>query len=960
MAETQSTTQPIALPTSASHSLSSSSSNPQDFSMDVGSFTGSSSGPFNPASYTRHFIGSPISWRAGSYGMSMMATSTGNPSSWSSRFPVGSPTHQLLSSWEAGKTPSSLDADRSILNALNVFDREGELCRNYTCCGLHLSDLHALLEHFEEVHIVVVDPNNAQSQAHIQVPFNPQVNELSPQQQMQQRTSGNPSAAAARNASAAAQFQQHLNSLANTAMQQNQQFSQFQNHQPPPPTPFDPDDMELELDLDNGVPPPTSSLPPSVPPSSAASTATSYSHFASSSRSSPSSGAPSPPDTPITTPLSAYPSPHAFVPNHLPNGNPNGILSPYISQPSSPLSGTAASTRQNSPTGFGGNAQHGTIRPNLNLNLSYPRSQLSNSNVLAHPEDAFNTYARFASDYSSCLPGAQFNGASRDEWERVHQQQQNPQDQQVEGQQQSGDQPQMSCLPPALLFAPSGTCTPASTPGSRVGSPSPGQQQQQQGSNRSPPVSGAPALVKSNTAPATPTGATSANGRQQMANGTSTTTHHNTSSHHSTSSTSLRPAASLLLSKPFRCPKPNCNKSYKQANGLKYHMTHGSCNFAPPKDLEHVKDLLERKRREREAKGAPVNRPNGGANDGTIGGLPSTLDTQLLSTYYDLNLSSMNITETELREVEREAEKRLRPFACGVGDCQRRYKNMNGLRYHYQHSGDHGAVGLALLASGQHECLQNGTHGRKNHHHHSSSSSSTTHSSSAATTTNQEDEREGRKRHLFKNHSASVPVSRAGSRSRTGTPIPVSVPVTTVNSANTSPKSGVMPMNAGSTTSTPAPHTSTLTTPIQVVQVQQVNGVGINTGLPPNSGTGATTTSSTSSSSLSQALGNTQPLSRSGSQPGSQSTSPSLGSASTAGVGGQQQQQQQQYTQQQQQQIAAAAYQQYAAQMQRQYQAAIQAAQQQQQQGQHGQQHQHGQQGMYDAQGQQYASMDMS
>ena len=25
--------------------------------------------------------------------------------------------------------------------------------------------------------------------------------------------------------------------------------------------------------------------------------------------------------------------------------------------------------------------------------------------------------------------------------------------------------------------------------------------------------------------------------------------------------------------------------------------------------------------------------------------------------------------------------------------------------YHYQHSGDHGATGLALLASGQHECL---------------------------------------------------------------------------------------------------------------------------------------------------------------------------------------------------------------------------------------------------------------
>jgi transcription factor SFP1 len=171
-----------------------------------------------------------------------------------------------------------------------------------------------------------------------------------------------------------------------------------------------------------------------------------------------------------------------------------------------------------------------------------------------------------------------------------------------------------------------------------------------------------------------------------------------------------------LLSKPFRCPKPNCNKSYKQANGLKYHMTHGSCNFAPPKDLEHVKDLLERKRRERDAQtlangGQPLNgslSTGSNVNDnqqGQIGGLAATLDTALLNSYCDLNLQSMNITETELREVEREAEKRLRPFACGVGDCQRRYKNVNGLRYHYQHSGEHGAVGLALLASGQHECL---------------------------------------------------------------------------------------------------------------------------------------------------------------------------------------------------------------------------------------------------------------
>ncbi|KAG6806003.1 hypothetical protein H0H87_003345, partial [Tephrocybe sp. NHM501043] len=67
------TSQPIALP----------APNPdknQDYAM--GSYSGSHGGPFNPASYTRHFLGSPISWRAGSFG---------------SRFPQGSPSANLFS-----------------------------------------------------------------------------------------------------------------------------------------------------------------------------------------------------------------------------------------------------------------------------------------------------------------------------------------------------------------------------------------------------------------------------------------------------------------------------------------------------------------------------------------------------------------------------------------------------------------------------------------------------------------------------------------------------------------------------------------------------------------------------------------------------------------------------------------------------------------------------------------------
>ena len=110
---------PIALP----------HTNNSQLAYAEGSYTDDSK-TFNPASFTRHFLGSPISWRA---------------SSFSSRFSA-SPTAQLLSSLEyvfdnnknsliiysqhsisvTGKTPM----DDSLLNAVNVFEREGELVRS--------------------------------------------------------------------------------------------------------------------------------------------------------------------------------------------------------------------------------------------------------------------------------------------------------------------------------------------------------------------------------------------------------------------------------------------------------------------------------------------------------------------------------------------------------------------------------------------------------------------------------------------------------------------------------------------------------------------------------------------------------------------------------------------------------------------------------------------------------------
>jgi transcription factor SFP1 len=484
-------------------------------------------------------------------------------------------------------------------------------CRNYTCCNLQLNDLHALLEHFEEVHIVVLDPTSTQPQAHLQVPFNPTVHDTK--------------------------------------------------------RPYLDDSDEMELDIDLGTRPQSYPFP--------------------SSRQSSVQSSPSPPDTPISTPLSNYSSPHPLIPS-LPNNfhfHHNHLHSPRISQPPSPSTydpTLASSTRQNSPTS--------TPNPlNLNFNLTshgFPRATQTTN--LPNPEEAFNPYARFASDYSSSMPGALFNGATVDEASALHGttawhvQQQQPQQQQT----------QEGCAPPALLFSSSA------------------QKHQGQSKNN---------LIKALST-------------------TSLHRHHHPQHHQnsSTSSSSSQPTSpssatslsrpSLLLCKPFRCPKPNCNKSYKQANGLKYHMTHGSCNFAPPKDLEHVKDLLERKRREREGMNGETENSTGLTRSASLGSAPAVVKHQqsittpstpttshpsplshstspstspppsattssapspqpspplqssikqnnrlspsAILTYSDLS----NISEHDLREVEREAERRLRPYACGIGECQRR------------------------------------------------------------------------------------------------------------------------------------------------------------------------------------------------------------------------------------------------------------------------------------------------
>ncbi|GAN03079.1 conserved hypothetical protein [Mucor ambiguus] len=96
------------------------------------------------------------------------------------------------------------------------------------------------------------------------------------------------------------------------------------------------------------------------------------------------------------------------------------------------------------------------------------------------------------------------------------------------------------------------------------------------------------------------------------------------------------------IEKPYRCLVEDCDKAYKNANGLKYHRLHGHCS------------------------------PSEGS----------------------------------------EALDANKPYTCSLGNCRKRYKNLNGLKYHTEHTH---MIKMANLTSDM--FLKNGT---------SSSSSTTT------------------------------------------------------------------------------------------------------------------------------------------------------------------------------------------------------------------------------------------
>ena len=349
-----------------------------------------------------------------------------------------------------------------------------------------------------------------------------------------------------------------------------------------------------------------------------------------SASSAPSSGALSPPDASTSTSPLSYPSTTPFVATY------SVAPSPHASEPASPAS--LFDTTTVLPVPWHGPHRHShhdpshypccPARPDTTRGVPEDTFMLEDAFI---PEDAVNAYTGYANDFG-ILPNTATNASLFTQRGVAL----TP----VTGSQRvSNGHNNGSVAPTALLLSRTTSKTPNSTPPSSPIDSS---------------ISGGPcaSACEQNSCVGSPSGGVDLSSNAQTLLGSTL----GSQTARASATLSRSPFSPLLLS-PFKRPKPNCNKSYKQTNGPKYHMTYGSCDSVPSEHFEHLMDVL-------------ASRPS--VTAAAMGGE-----------------SEVTLSDAELREVKKEAERRLRPYACGVGNCQKRYKNLNGLReYLVFHGGD--------------------------------------------------------------------------------------------------------------------------------------------------------------------------------------------------------------------------------------------------------------------------------
>ncbi|KAK0556717.1 Transcriptional regulator of ribosomal biogenesis proteins [Tilletia horrida] len=104
------------------------------------------------------------------------------------------------------------------------------------------------------------------------------------------------------------------------------------------------------------------------------------------------------------------------------------------------------------------------------------------------------------------------------------------------------------------------------------------------------------------------------------------------------------------------CPRAGCSKAYAHKNGLKYHLSKGTCTNLPHRYNPRISIAL----------------PSPSPSPSSPSPSPSSASPPPAAAAHPY-------------------------YQCQVGHCPKRYLQPNGLRYHYQHSAAHGMLGLHIM-----------------------------------------------------------------------------------------------------------------------------------------------------------------------------------------------------------------------------------------------------------------------
>ncbi|KAI8807014.1 hypothetical protein BJ742DRAFT_814126 [Cladochytrium replicatum] len=135
--------------------------------------------------------------------------------------------------------------------------------------------------------------------------------------------------------------------------------------------------------------------------------------------------------------------------------------------------------------------------------------------------------------------------------------------------------------------------------------------------------------------------------------------------------------------KKYKCPRPGCTKSYKNSNGLKYHLAHHNDGPSDPSAPRASKKNSKAAAATTQVNDALtfVDDGSGRVVSGVQGlGFPSGVAaSNIKRSGSSTSINTMGGEEEEKGEV-------YKPYWCRVPNCNKKYKNLNGLKYHLAHA----------------------------------------------------------------------------------------------------------------------------------------------------------------------------------------------------------------------------------------------------------------------------------